>query len=139
MAGACSYLSHAMTSIPSRIASMATSRPSSPEPSSMSLTEEGVKGVPNFFIKGIIPRYTVSSMRPKIIVFASGKRSGGGSGFENLARSKDLDADIVAVVSNHERGGIHERAAQLGVPFVYFDPSAHSNVLQNIGTSYKEI
>ena len=77
--------------------------------------------------------------KPRIIVFASGKRSGGGSGFENLARSKELDADIVAVVSNHERGGVHERAMQLGIPFVYFDPSAHSNVLQNVGTSYQEI
>ncbi len=77
--------------------------------------------------------------KPKIIVFASGKRSGGGSGFENLARSKDLDADIVAVVSNHERGGVHERAMQLGIPFIHFDPSAHSNVLQNVGTSYREV
>src|SRR3989338_5086190 len=58
--------------------------------------------------------------KPKLIIFASGKRSGGGSGFENLERSKDLDADIVAVVSNHERGGVHERAAQLGIPFIYF-------------------
>src|SRR3989344_1712188 len=77
--------------------------------------------------------------KPKLIIFASGKRSGGGSGFENLARSKDLDADIVAVVSNHERGGVHERAMQLGIPFIYFDPSVHSNVLQNVGTSYQEI
>ncbi len=59
-------------------------------------------------------------MKPRMIVFASGKRSGGGSGFESLARSKELDADIVAVVSNHERGGVHERAMQLGVPFVHF-------------------
>ncbi len=59
-------------------------------------------------------------MRPKLIIFASGKRSGGGAGFENLATSKDLDADIVAVVSNHERGGVHERAMRLGIPFIYF-------------------
>jgi len=77
--------------------------------------------------------------KPKLIVFASGKRSGGGSGFENLARSKELDADIVAVVSNHERGGVHERAMQLGVPFIYFDPSVHSNVLQNVRMSYQKI
>ncbi len=81
-------------------------------------------------------------MRPKIIVFASGKRSGGGSGFENLVAATKtgvLDADIVAVVSNHERGGVHERAMQLGIPFIHFDPSIHSNVLQNVGTSYHEI
>ena len=61
--------------------------------------------------------------KPKIIVFASGKRSGGGSGFENLVAATKtgvLDADIVAVVSNHERGEVHERAMQLGLPFVYF-------------------
>jgi len=72
--------------------------------------------------------------KPKLIIFASGKRSGGGSGFENLARSKDLDADIVAVVSNHERGGVHERAAQLGIPFIYFpgpyDAEDYASVLQ---------
>ncbi len=59
-------------------------------------------------------------MRPKIIVFASGTAEGGGSGFENLVHSKDLDAEIVAVVSNHEHGGVRERADRLGVPFVFF-------------------
>ena len=76
---------------------------------------------------------------PKLIVFASGKRSGGGSGFENLVQSKELDAKIVAVVSNHERGGVHERAMRLGIPFIYFDPSSHPNVLQNVGMMYQEI
>lgn len=62
-------------------------------------------------------------MRPKIIVFASGSKNGGGSGFENLvraSRSGELDAEIVAVVSNHEHGGVRERAERLGVPFVFF-------------------
>ncbi|OGG57022.1 hypothetical protein A3D71_04150 [Candidatus Kaiserbacteria bacterium RIFCSPHIGHO2_02_FULL_55_20] len=67
--------------------------------------------------------------RPKLIIFASGKRSGGGAGFENLVHATrlrpgsgeaSLDADIVAAVSNHERGGIHERAMQLDIPFIYF-------------------
>lgn len=60
---------------------------------------------------------------PKLIVFASGTKDGGGSGFENLvkaAKSGELDADIVAVVSNHEHGGVRERAERLDVPFVYF-------------------
>ncbi|MDO8575840.1 MAG: formyltransferase family protein [bacterium] len=75
--------------------------------------------------------------KPKIIVFASGKRSGGGSGFENLVaatRTGVLDAEIVAVVSNHERGGVHERAMQLGIPFFYFpgpyDAEHYASVLQ---------
>jgi phosphoribosylglycinamide formyltransferase-1 len=64
-------------------------------------------------------------MRPNIIVFASGSAQGGGSGFENLvihSRDKhgDLDAKIVAVVSNHAAGGVFERAKRLDVPFVHF-------------------
>ena len=83
-------------------------------------------------------------MRPKLIVFASGTKDSGGSGFENLvqaSRTGILDADIAAVVSNHggsqatplgfsktlhrqenlgEHGGVRKRAERLGVPFVYF-------------------
>jgi phosphoribosylglycinamide formyltransferase-1 len=62
-------------------------------------------------------------MVPKIIVCASGTAEGGGSGFENLvthSRGGDLDAEIVAVVSNHEHGGVRERAERLGIPFIYF-------------------
>lgn len=62
-------------------------------------------------------------MKLKLIVFASGTATGGGSGFENLVqatKSGILDADIVAVVSNQQSGGVAERAKKLGVPFVYF-------------------
>jgi phosphoribosylglycinamide formyltransferase-1 len=59
-------------------------------------------------------------MRPKLIVFASGTKNGGGSGFENLVQSDELNAEIVAVVSNHEHGGVRERAERLGIPFIYF-------------------
>ena len=62
--------------------------------------------------------------KPKLIVFASGTKDRGGSGVENLfhhSRSGKLDADIVAVVSNHEWGGVRERADRLGIPFVHFD------------------
>src|SRR3989344_5100886 len=70
--------------------------------------------------------------KPKLIIFASGKRSGGGSGFENLAKSKDLDADIVAVVSNHEHGGVRERAERLGVPFIYMPPPYGADYYRSI-------
>ena len=78
--------------------------------------------------------------RPKLLVFASGTKDGGGSGFENLVISKDLDADIVAVVSNHERGGVHERAMRLGIPFVYFpgpyDAAHYQGVVQNTAAEW---
>jgi len=87
--------------------------------------------------------YCIRMSKPKLIVFASGKRSGGGSGFENLARSKELDADIVAVVSNHERGGVHERAMQLGIPFIYFpgpyDAEHYASVLQKTAIEKDEL
>lgn len=63
--------------------------------------------------------------KPKIIVFASGTKDGGGSGFENLVvqsrENPDLNYEIVAVVSNHENGGVRERADKLGIPFIYFE------------------
>ncbi|HEY4526432.1 MAG TPA: formyltransferase family protein [Candidatus Paceibacterota bacterium] len=58
--------------------------------------------------------------KSQLLVFASGTESGGGSGFENLVNSPDLDADIVAVVSNHEHGGVRRKAEKLGIPFIYF-------------------
>jgi folate-dependent phosphoribosylglycinamide formyltransferase PurN len=61
--------------------------------------------------------------KPRILVFASGSAEGGGSGFENLVHASmggQLDADIVAVVSNHQVGGVRTRADMLGVPFLHF-------------------
>lgn len=58
-----------------------------------------------------------------LIIFASGSKDGGGSGFEKLVdatREGRLRAKIVAVVSNHEHGGVRERADRLGIPFEYF-------------------
>jgi phosphoribosylglycinamide formyltransferase-1 len=88
--------------------------------------------------------------KPQLIVFASGTATGGGSGFENLVNASrlrqgsgeampNLDADIVAVVSNHEHGGVRQRSERLGIPFVYFDQKQHSNILQNVGMSYQKI
>ena len=72
--------------------------------------------------------------RPKIVVFASGTKDNGGSGFENLveaSRTGILDAEIVAVVSNHERGGVRERADRLGVPFIHFNPQNYLLIRAN--------
>lgn len=64
--------------------------------------------------------------KPRILIFASGSLTGGGSGFENLARMTHtgiLDANIVGVVSHHPReGGVGQRAARLHVPFIHFKP-----------------
>ncbi len=81
--------------------------------------------------------------RPRVIVFASGTKTGGGTGFENLvnhSRGGDLDADIVAVVSNHEQGGVRERAERLGVPFVYFaapyEAENYQQIMQETGAEW---
>ncbi len=60
---------------------------------------------------------------PKLIIFSSGTQTHGGSGFENLVKAKNegtLRADIVAVVSNHENGGVREKADKLHVSFIHF-------------------
>ena len=59
--------------------------------------------------------------KKKIIIFASGTKDGGGSGFENLVNAAGngiLNAEILAVVSNHENGGVRERADRLGIKFI---------------------
>lgn len=61
--------------------------------------------------------------KPRVVVFASGTKTGGGSGFENLVwrmRANFLQADIVAVVSNVTDGGVKKRAQELSIPFVHF-------------------
>ncbi len=62
-------------------------------------------------------------MKKKLIIFASGNKTGGGSGFENLvnaSRDGRLNAEIVMVVSNHDNGGVREKADRLGIPFRHF-------------------
>ncbi len=58
--------------------------------------------------------------KPRILVFASGSATGGGSGFAKMVeRSRDgeLRASIVGVVSNHGGGGVAAKASNLHVPF----------------------
>ncbi len=60
--------------------------------------------------------------KPRILVFASGSATSGGSGFENLviaSRNGLLNADIVGVVSNHKDGGVYRRCKELGS--IYFE------------------
>jgi phosphoribosylglycinamide formyltransferase-1 len=62
-------------------------------------------------------------MEPNLLIFASGTKTGGGSGFEKLVEARNagiLKANLVGVVSNHENGGVAERAKRLGVPFIHF-------------------
>src|SRR3990167_10927571 len=82
-------------------------------------------------------------MKPKIIVFASGTKEGGGSGFENLVeatKSGVLDAEIVAIVSSNEYGGVRVRASRLGIPFIYFsgsyDPEHYQKVVADSGAEW---
>ena len=60
---------------------------------------------------------------PRLLVFASGSATGGGSGFEKLviaSREGILDADIVGVISNYANGGVSARAEKLQIPFIQF-------------------
>lgn len=62
-------------------------------------------------------------MKSKLLIFASGSKDGGGSGFENLVeatKSRVLYAEIVGVVSNHKDGGVRKRADKLSIPFIHF-------------------
>ena len=63
--------------------------------------------------------------KPKIIVFASGAKDGGGTGFKNLVvksreNNSEINYEIVAVVSNYENGGVKKIADELGIKFIYF-------------------
>ncbi len=58
--------------------------------------------------------------KPRILVFASGSATGGGSGFAKMMemrREGVLQADIVGVVSNHCGGGVAAQASHFRVPF----------------------
>jgi phosphoribosylglycinamide formyltransferase-1 len=67
----------------------------------------------------------VNGGRIRVLVFASGDEKGGGSGFQELVEFSRthppvLDAQIVGVVSNHQRGGVRRRADSLHIPFEYW-------------------
>ena len=62
---------------------------------------------------------------PNILIFASGTKTGGGSGFETMVRAARtsppiLDAWICAVITNHFAGGVWQKAKALGIPAAYW-------------------
>ncbi len=61
--------------------------------------------------------------KPRLLIFASGTKDGGGSGFRELienSRTGVLDAEIIGVVSNHEWGGVRQIADNYRIPFFLF-------------------
>lgn len=61
--------------------------------------------------------------RPRLLIFASGTKDGGGSGFDNLMKAQyvgDLKATIVGIVSNHANGGVRKYAKEHDVQFMHF-------------------
>jgi phosphoribosylglycinamide formyltransferase-1 len=67
----------------------------------------------------------MAGTKPSILVFASGTKTGGGSGFEVMVEATRaappiLDAWICGVVTNHFAGGVWQKAAALGVPAAYW-------------------
>jgi phosphoribosylglycinamide formyltransferase-1 len=62
---------------------------------------------------------------PYVLVFASGTKTGGGTGFETLVRAARtnppiLDAWICGVITNHADGGVWQKAEALGIPAAYW-------------------
>jgi len=80
------------------------------------------------------------SNNPKSIVFASGEKNGGGSGFEELVKNSKtgiLKSNIIAVVSNHENGGVRKKAEKWNIPFEYFFGPWTAESYQKIVEKYK--
>jgi phosphoribosylglycinamide formyltransferase 1 len=62
---------------------------------------------------------------PTILVFASGTKTGGGSGFETMVRAARtrppiLGAWVCAVITNHFEGGVWHKAQALGIHSEYW-------------------
>ena len=83
--------------------------------------------------------------KPKIIVFASGAKNGGGTGFKNLVvksreNNSEINYEIVAVVSNYENGGVKKIADELSVKFIYFEKpltaEKYIEIVKNSGANW---
>lgn len=76
----------------------------------------------------------------KILIFSSGTKDGGGSGFQELvenSRTGVLNAQIVAVISNHANGGVKQRADSLKIPFINFTGPWEADQYQEIARKYQ--
>lgn len=76
---------------------------------------------------------------PRVVVFASGTKDSGGSGFEQLIFNiitGVLSAQMVAVASNHANGGVRRLANMYGIPFIHFVPSPD---LEEAAAGYRAI
>ena len=74
------------------------------------------------------------------MIFASGSKTGGGSGFRELVRQSRtgvLQAEVAAVVSNRANGGVRAIADVYGVPFVHFPSPWTAAAYRDILTTYQ--
>lgn len=87
----------------------------------------------------------MKKIQPNILVFASGTKTGGGSGFEAMVRSARtrppiLDAWICAVITNHFGGGVWHKAQALGIHSEYwagpYDARGYQNLVKYFNADY---
>ena len=79
----------------------------------------------------------MKTSNPNILVFASGTKTGGGSGFETMVRAARtmppiLDAWICAVITNHFEGGVWNKAKALGIHSEYWTGPYLAKGYQNL-------
>ncbi|HRV32552.1 MAG TPA: formyltransferase family protein [Candidatus Paceibacterota bacterium] len=83
----------------------------------------------------------IQKNRKKLLVFASGGKepNEGGSGFQEMVEFSRtdppiLDADIVAVISNNQFGGVYNKSQLLNIPFEYwsgpFDEEGYKTIIE---------
>ena len=84
-------------------------------------------------------------IKPHVLVFASGTKTGGGSGFETMVRASRaqppiLDAWICGVVTNHFDGGVWQKAKALGIRPEYwagpYTAQGYRNFVQYFAPDY---
>ncbi len=84
----------------------------------------------------------MKTTKPNILIFASGTKTGGGSGFETMVRAArtsppGLDAWICAVITNHFDGGVWHKAKALGVHAEYWAGPFLAQGYQNFVNYFK--